>query len=238
MDSKLLRLACLCSLVYDDDDRICKILHSLSEFSDVKCFNSHHSQCFVCVDHRLESCVIIFRGTDDIIDTVRDLRFFPMRNTGRSSSGYVHRGFCKSLDCIYDDVFNYVNELKAAYKNINVICTGHSLGAAMATIMAYNISANELYTFGSPRVGTKGFKRDLDASGIKHTRVVNGNDIVTTVPTSCIYSHHGSLLQMDKCQHFGVTSHLICNYIKNIQESCADKYETLSRLVSKCITKI
>ena len=76
-----------------------------------------------------------------------------------------------------------------------VIC-GHSLGAAMATIMAsrckHNIELNdpiELYTFGSPRVGWKGYCNSLN---IVHHRWKNNNDIVTTVPLAIMgYVHHG-----------------------------------------------
>ena len=52
-----------------------------------------------------------------------------------------------------------------------VICTGHSLGAALATVMASRIDAEELYTFGSPRVGTRSFIKEMTADGIVERRI-------------------------------------------------------------------
>jgi triacylglycerol lipase len=74
---------------------------------------------------------------------------------------------------------------------------GHSLGAAMATIMASRCmfyasvpNPEELYTYGSPRVGWKGYVVHL---GVVHHRWKNNNDIVTTVPPTLLgYRHHGT----------------------------------------------
>ena len=47
----------------------------------------------------------------------------------------------------------------------------------------------ELYTFGSPRVGWRGYCKSL---GVVHHRWKNNNDIVTTVPLALMgYVHHG-----------------------------------------------
>ena len=82
-----------------------------------------------------------------------------------------------------------------------VICTGHSLGAALATVMASRIDAEELYTFGSPRVGTRSFINEMTADGITHYRFVNNNDIVTRVPLALMgYKHHGELCYIN---HYG-----------------------------------
>ena len=47
----------------------------------------------------------------------------------------------------------------------------------------------ELYTYGSPRVGWRKYVKSL---GVVHHRWVNNNDIVTRVPLSIMgYVHHG-----------------------------------------------
>ena len=74
---------------------------------------------------------------------------------------------------------------------------GHSLGAAMATIMASRcmyestlMNPECLFTYGSPRVGWRKYVKSL---GVNHHRFVNNNDIVTRVPMRVMgYVHHGT----------------------------------------------
>ncbi|RCV36480.1 hypothetical protein SETIT_7G322500v2 [Setaria italica] len=77
---------------------------------------------------------------------------------------------------------------------LSITITGHSLGAALAVLSAYEITtaaaqqgvdAAPMVTavsFGGPRVGNAAFRRRLEESGGKVLRVVNSNDIVTKVP--------------------------------------------------------
>ena len=66
----------------------------------------------------------------------------------------------------------------------------------MATVMASRCHlykdinpVEELYTYGSPRVGWKKYCNSL---GVTHHRWVNNNDIVTRVPLAVMgYKHHG-----------------------------------------------
>lgn len=71
--------------------------------------------------------------------------------------------------------------------------TGHSLGGAMATIAASRLKdkATCLYTYGSPRVGSRTFVKSFD---VPHYRHVNNNDVVVKVPFAFLgYRHHGTL---------------------------------------------
>jgi predicted lipase len=86
---------------------------------------------------------------------------------------------------------------------IPVMVTGHSLGAAQATLYAYRMLKNckvwladdgktplckleNVYTFCSPRVGNEAFTEIynsvMEAEGIKVFRIVNGFDVVPMIP--------------------------------------------------------
>ncbi|CAN6339600.1 unnamed protein product [Urochloa humidicola] len=86
----------------------------------------------------------------------------------------------------------------------SITIAGHSLGAALAVLSAYEITSaatrqgDEIempmvtaVSFGGPRVGNAAFRRRLEESGGKVLRVVNSDDIVTKVP--------GFLVDDDDC---------------------------------------
>ncbi|KAI3823028.1 hypothetical protein L1987_10631 [Smallanthus sonchifolius] len=81
----------------------------------------------------------------------------------------------------------------------HVYVTGHSLGGALATLLALELSSSQLakrgainvtmYNFGSPRVGNKKFA-DVYNQRVKDSwRVVNHRDIIPSVPRLMGYCH-------------------------------------------------
>ncbi|XP_060215602.1 phospholipase A(1) DAD1, chloroplastic-like [Lycium barbarum] len=72
---------------------------------------------------------------------------------------------------------------------LSITVTGHSLGAALATLTAHDIATKfshapivTVVSFGGPRVGNKGFRCQLEKSGTNVLRIVNSDDPVTKVP--------------------------------------------------------
>lgn len=114
------------------------------------------------------------------------------------TAGRVHRGFKQEADDLWPMIEKHLKGL-----NKTLWFTGHSLGAAMATVCAYrcrisNECANpkELYTYGSPRVGNK---RYVNFAQLKHYRWVNNNDIVTRVPPVWMgYRHTGIEMYLNR----------------------------------------
>ena len=73
--------------------------------------------------------------------------------------------------------------------------TGHSLGAALATLAADRYgNVQGVYTFGSPRVGDGAFKKNFE---VEAYRIVNNKDIVTRVPPPGRYKHVGDIKFID-----------------------------------------
>lgn len=73
---------------------------------------------------------------------------------------------------------------------LSLTITGHSLGAALATLTAYDIVKTEtrrpatmtVISFGGPRVGDRRFREEIEREGIKVLRIVNSEDVITKVP--------------------------------------------------------
>jgi len=92
--------------------------------------------------------VVAFRGTDkddpsDVMDDV-DAELVPRKGTAKDYDGWKD-----ALAEVETDLFPVVQPID--YK---LLFTGHSLGAALATLLASVKVPSALYMIGSPRVGT------------------------------------------------------------------------------------
>lgn len=140
-----------------------------------------------------ENLIFVFRGTqcDESDDIAADLQFFKARS--KRKKGNVHSGFKEYLDKLWGTVQALCTELDPDADK-QLWFSGHSLGAAMATICASRIVYTKpiTYNFGSPRVGDHLFATAFDKSRALY-RHVNNNDIIPTVPPSCMgYKHVGT----------------------------------------------
>jgi hypothetical protein len=135
---------------------------------------------------------VVFRGTQGgkIKDLLKDLRA-PLVAWDRGER--VHWGFHDA----YRSLEGKIDPWLASLPGLALVTTGHSLGAAMATLMASRHEEAELVTFGSPRVGDKAFAERLEGRRIR--RYVDCNDAVTMVPPDFIgYVHAGDMLYIDR----------------------------------------
>lgn len=124
--------------------------------------------------------LLALRGTqpDDLRDIRRDLG---VRMVAWSeSAGRVHAGFAAGTRSLLPQIRPWIARNEPASKKL--IVTGHSLGAAMATLLASLLPVDWLVTLGSPRVGDAGFIRTVQAAN--SVRIVDCCDLVTQVPPS------------------------------------------------------
>lgn len=131
--------------------------------------------------------VFAFRGTEPTVlkDWLTDLKFHMTTLADAEVSVGVHHGFFKS----FESVRGRIRQLANTHLRRAAFITGHSLGAALATIAARDlqlrgISINGLYTFGSPRVGDKVFASTFPVHSV--FRFVNEGDIVPLFPFDAI----------------------------------------------------
>jgi len=138
--------------------------------------------------------VVAFRGTDaaDPTDLADDADIIQYK---WPQGGRVHQGFADALDHVLEDVETALKKVKG-----RVLFTGHSLGAALATLLASVRKPDCLYTFGSPRVGDGEFVATLD--GVASRRFVDCCDIVARVPPESLpdetFVHYGVPYYIDR----------------------------------------
>jgi hypothetical protein len=124
------------------------------------------------------TALLSFRGTrpDDYRDLLTDLRANLV--AWPESAGRVHNGFAVAVRALRPQILEWI---KSANPDGNkLILTGHSLGAAMATLAATIWRPGWLVTLGSPRVGDAVFTATVRATQI--VRFVDCCDAVTEVP--------------------------------------------------------
>jgi pimeloyl-ACP methyl ester carboxylesterase len=137
---------------------------------------------------------VAFRGTEagKLLDLLADARFklVPFRETR------VHQGFLAA----YESVRSAIGDWLGPADGRRLVITGHSLGAAMATLLAADRPEAELVTFGSPRVGDAAFAALF--SGRQVRRYVDCTDGVTAVPPGLIgYAHISGEHYIDHSGH-------------------------------------
>jgi triacylglycerol lipase len=149
---------------------------------------------------------IVTRGTNSLADVLTDLDAIPM-STGSSNTAAA--GFVKTFKSIETQVQGFLNE--GSYHTIH--CIGHSLGGALATLIANKYAKNnhaniKLYTFGSPRVF---FGTDKQLANIDSYRVYHEADPVPMLGPFPLTHYDGGI---------GIGSGMsICNPFKHVMSS-------------------
>lgn len=164
-------------------------------FKWISGFNSTETdtQAFLVVKDDNSYAVLAFRGTE--VTKLTDIKTDAKASMISLVEGRVHKGFIDAYKSVQVEIEKNV----ATLNGIPLYITGHSLGAALATVATQFLEGHPVfsdqlaacYTYGSPRVGNDQFDRDLKSAIY---RVVNTTDIVTIVPLLAMgYTHIGDV---------------------------------------------
>ena len=175
--------ACIARLAYKDLDAEVRKEWKALGFTSVKFFDIEGAQAYVVGNK--ERITVAFRGTEptEKSDIFADLEATHERG--------FHEGFYEEYEKLELKVHGEVALLMGRKKR-PVYVTGHSLGAAIASIFCFHYpTAEALYTYGCPRNATPSKGKELK---VPHYRCVNNNDIVPSMPPALLwYKHHGEL---------------------------------------------
>jgi hypothetical protein len=187
------------TLVYADEDFV-RTRFSQAGLPQVRFFDKQSTQCYVASNDQF--AIVAFRGSEiwkkegkfDLNKVIADLKAdVDIRLTDWPPGGKVHRGFKEALEEVWSDLLPYITRLHS--KGCKIWMTGHSLGAALATLCAGRYgNVQSVYSFGSPRVGNDVFQEKFS---VKTYRIVNNDDIVARVPPPGAYVHVGELKFID-----------------------------------------
>jgi triacylglycerol lipase len=175
-------------LAYKNPETIDRTLTTDWGFAAVKHYASragtaYDTQAFL--GQRDDLVLVSFRGTEPT--NVKDWLTDADAVSRPSEVGHVHTGFWRAFETVRERMLDDIRTMSDGGRR-PVWFTGHSLGAALATLAvaccsAANVAVAGHYNFGSPRAGDASFRSFYDERYATVTfRFVNNNDIVPRVP--------------------------------------------------------
>ncbi|GMH45957.1 hypothetical protein BSKO_13921 [Bryopsis sp. KO-2023] len=165
--------------------------------------------CWSCTSSRI---VVSFRGTDSAENVLTDLRAWRKVHPPERGSFFlgtrplVHKGFLDIWEegglkhRVLNKVIQIVHDEKFDKPCCHLMFTGHSMGGALAVLAAFDVvrycgvqgSNVTCHTFGAPRIGNMAFVREYNLAIYDTWQLVNGNDMVPTMPEfGSLFAHVG-----------------------------------------------
>ena len=182
-------------------------------------------------DSTTQSLFVAFRGSASIQNWIDNIKVSQITPYDDESIG-VEKGFYKSYNYLKVDLFDNLSILSKKYGTRNILITGHSLGAAMATLMTYDIITlfpsyvvTHLITFGSPRVGNSKFVESFNEQYENvYYRITHYYDMVPHVPEEFMgYLHISNELWYNEVN----TDFIICDDYNIEDNRCSNSCSPL-----------
>ncbi len=157
--------------------------------------------------------VIPIRGTEGIQEWIHDAEFLMVPTPFLAGAGHTEDGFTAvylsmttSLDPSCPTVTKALPTLAFPRPVTSLTICGHSLGGALATLLALDVSANTpfknptAYTYASPRTGGPQFAATYNQVVPNTTRIAGRLDLVPKLPLPPIYNHVLGLYEVNSVQ--------------------------------------
>lgn len=157
--------------------------------ADANFFAVSKAKAYLATSER--ASVLAFRGTEasNPGDLLTDIDAVQHK---WAPGGLVHEGFRDAILQVWPLIEPALRDTPG-----RLLFTGHSLGAALATLAASLHRPARLYTIGSPRVGDKAFTETL--ASLAADRYVDCCDIVSQVPLREMgFEHYGEFFYIDQ----------------------------------------
>ena len=154
----------------------------------------------ICQADQTGDVVIAIRGTEGILEWIHDAEFLMVPCPFLAGAGHTEDGFTAMYESLRTgtepDSPTVVNALaKLSFPVSSVTICGHSLGGALATLLALDVAANTAFSdpavcsYGSPRTGDSLFANTYNQVVKNSYRIANRLDIVPTLPPRVDYEH-------------------------------------------------
>lgn len=151
----------------------------------------------ICQADQTGDLVIAIRGTEGILEWIHDAEFLMVPCPFLAGAGHTEDGFTAMYESLRTGtesdsptVVDALAKLPFPHPVTSVTICGHSLGGALATLLALDVAANTVfsdpavYSYGSPRTGDSLFASTYDQVVKNSYRIANRLDIVPHIASS------------------------------------------------------
>lgn len=177
------------------------------------------------INDRQGEALIVLRGTVTARDWWTDAN---IGLQGGPGGCLVHAGFNETFKSFRKDLIDSLKNIFRMKNPSHVHCVGHSLGGALATLVAdhlvsQGIGSISLYTYGCPRVGistfTKNLTEKIGSSSI--FRVYHSADPVSMIPIFPYFHVPDGQpgFQLDWPGSVAVSAHYMESYIRSLGDT-------------------
>jgi Lipase (class 3) len=157
--------------------------------------------------------VIAIRGTEGIQEWIHDAQFLLVPCPFLAGGGHTEDGFTAMYLSMTTDIAAASPTVVKSLSNLafpkpvtSLTICGHSLGGALATLLALDVAANSafknptVYTYASPRTGGPLFASTYNQVVPNTNRIAGRLDLVPKLPLPPLYDHVQGLFEVNSVQ--------------------------------------
>lgn len=218
---------------------------------------------YVMIDHGKKNLIVAFRGSSTRQDWFSDMEIYPTTYLPGSIEEYeklielgklkrcdnckMHRGFYRFKESLGRDFLKKIEKILVRYPKYNLIVTGHSLGAAMASMLGIELKLRGynplVLTFATPKMFNLAMKNWVDelfeteridnenykTGKLKlnngYYRIIHNNDYIPMLPPFFIAA--GMEIFIEKFELPHLVEDLCYKGMKYEKENVDDGYESI-----------
>jgi Lipase (class 3) len=156
----------------------------------------------ICQERKTGDVAIAIRGTEGTLEWIHDADFLQVPCPFLAGAVHTEDGFTEMYESLRTAAAPDGATVVTAFAKLpfpqpvgSVTICGHSLGGALATLLALDMAANTtftdpaVYTYASPRTGDSLFASTYDQVVKNSYRVANRLDVVPALPPPLGYEH-------------------------------------------------
>jgi len=213
------------------DCSYCTYNSVVSSFTWVNGWMVDDNYAYIGYNSAFQEIIISFRGSSNLENWIEDLKF--LKDQTGWGNGNVATGFYEYYMSLQPNILPALASLTQQFPGYVVYCTGHSLGAAGATLCAYDLKVNQGYgnvqvlNFGSPRVGDSDWANGFNSNLGQIMRMVHQDDIVPHLPPEIFGFQHET---QEVWENQGVYN--VCDPNNGEDPNCSDSVSVLDFSIS------